>query len=141
MTTRGPISIVFDGDCAFCVRSLRLLQRIDRSGVMQLYDSHNQALIADRFPMLAGADFENAMFAVTSDGRVFRGYFAFKAILRAMPAAWPLRLVCSIPGADILGPRIYAWVARNRRRLGCASDTCELPVTPAAAPRTSARSR
>lgn len=141
MTTREPISIVFDGQCAFCVRSLLLLRRFDRHDVMRAYDSHNAQLIAQTFPMLAGADFENAMFAVTADGRVFRGYFAFKAILSAMPAAWPLRLVCSIPGAGVVGPRLYAWIARNRRRLGCASDACELPAAPAAAPRTSARTR
>ncbi len=117
------------------------MQRLDRGGVMRPYDSHNRGLIAERFPMLAGADFDNAMFAVTADGRVFRGYFAFKALLRAMPAAWPLRLVCSLPGADIVGPRIYAWVARNRRRLGCASDACELPAAPASAPPSRARTR
>jgi len=84
-----PIAIVFDGDCAFCLRSLRALQRLDRQGIMRLHDSHETDEIAARFPMLAGADFDNAMFAVTADGRVFRGYFAFKELLRMLPAGWP----------------------------------------------------
>jgi len=126
-----PIAIVFDGDCGFCTRSLRALQRIDRSGVMRLHDSHESALIASKFPMLRGADFDNAMFAVTADGRVFRGYFAFKELLRKLPAGWPLRLLSALPGADLIGPRIYAWVAGNRHRLGCDSAGCELPAHPA----------
>jgi predicted DCC family thiol-disulfide oxidoreductase YuxK len=124
------MAIVYDGDCAFCTRSLRLLQRLDRHGVMHLYDSHDSEGIAARFPMLAGADVDNAMFAVTADGHVFRGYFSFKRLLRELPAAWPLRLLCTIPGADVIGPRIYAWVARNRQRLGCGSDVCALPPAP-----------
>lgn len=134
-----PIAIVYDGDCAFCTRSLRALQRLDRRGVMHLYESRASQLIAARFPMLAGADFDNAMFAVTSDGRVFRGYFAFKELLRKLPAAWPLLLVCYLPGASVIGPRIYAWVARNRRRLGCGSAVCELPAPPSTSPPNRAR--
>jgi predicted DCC family thiol-disulfide oxidoreductase YuxK len=130
MTTREPIAIVFDGQCAFCLRTLRMLQRLDRHGAMRLYDSHDTGRIATTFPMLAGADFENAMFAVTADGRVCRGYFAVEAVLRALPAAWPLLLLFRIPGVSIIGSRLYALVARNRHRLGCATDACELPAPP-----------
>ncbi len=136
-----PISIVFDGDCAFCTKSLRLLQRLDRHGRMRLYDSHDSAMIASRFPMLANADFDQAMFAVAADGQIFRGYFAFKALIRTLPAAWPLSLAFMIPGASLIGPRVYAWVARNRRRMGCASDVCEMPSPPTPSPRTSGRAR
>jgi len=136
-----PIAIVYDGDCAFCTRSLRALQRLDGRGVMHLYDSHASELIAAKFPMLANADFDNAMFAVTADGSVFRGYFAFKELLRKLPAAWPLLLLCDLPGASVIGPPIYAWVAHNRRRLGCGSEVCELPAPPAPSPRDSPRKR
>ena len=136
-----PIAIVYDGDCAFCTRSLRALQRLGGRGVMHLYDSHASELIAARFPMLADADFDNAMFAVTADGSVFRGYFAFKELLRKLPAAWPLLLLCDLPGAGVIGPWIYAWVARNRTRLGCGSEVCELPAPPSTSPRDTTRTR
>jgi predicted DCC family thiol-disulfide oxidoreductase YuxK len=77
--------------------------------------------------MLEGADFDQAMFAVTAQGKVFRGYFAFKEILRRLPLTWPLLPFFYLPGADAVGPRVYAWVARNRRRLGCTTDACEIP--------------
>ena len=68
-------------------------------------------------------------------GAVFRGYFAFKEILRRLPLTWPLLLLFHLPGADAIGPRVYAWVARNRRRLGCTTETCELPPRSGPTPR------
>jgi predicted DCC family thiol-disulfide oxidoreductase YuxK len=125
------ISIVYDGDCGFCLRSLRVLQRLDVRGAMVLYNSHESDTVGATFPMLAGADFAHAMFAVTQDGRVFRGYFAFKQLMRTLPLAWPLLPLFVLPGTDHIGPRVYAWVARNRNRFGCGSEVCELPARPA----------
>jgi hypothetical protein len=59
---------------------------------------------------------------------VTRGFFAFRRILWESPLMWPLIPLFYFPGAGIVGPRVYAWVARNRRRFGCESDVCELPA-------------
>jgi predicted DCC family thiol-disulfide oxidoreductase YuxK len=79
------------------------------------------------FPELAEADFEHAMFAVAPDRRVTRGFFAFRRILRESPLMWPLLPLFYLPGSSAIGPKVYAWVARNRGKLGCESDVCELP--------------
>jgi len=79
------------------------------------------------FPQLAGADFENAMFAVAPDGSVTRGFFAFRRIAREVPLMWPLLVLLYLPGSGPIGPRVYAWVARNRGRFGCESEVCDLP--------------
>jgi len=114
-----PIDIVFDGHCVFCTRALHMLRRLDVAHVMRQYDSHDTEVIRTRFPMLAGADFENAMFTVVR-GRVYCGYFALKWLLRGIPLAWPLLPLFYVPGSSAIGPRVYAWVARNRRRVGCS---------------------
>ena len=120
------IDLVYDGQCGFCKRSLNLARRLDRSHVMRVHDSHDPG-IKERFPMLATADFDNAMFAVTPSGEVHRGYFAFKRLLRSLPLAWLLLPLFYVPGSSLVGPRVYAWVARNRKKLGCESDVCEVP--------------
>ena len=132
------IAIIYDGECLCCTRALRIFGRIDFSHAMRLYDSHASALVASRFPMLAGADFDQAMFAVTDRGDVYRGYFAFKALVRKVPLAWPLLPLFYLPGTNRIGPRLYAWVARNRRRFGCTTDVC---IPPSAPPGRASRSR
>jgi predicted DCC family thiol-disulfide oxidoreductase YuxK len=120
------VDVVFDGQCGFCTRVLHTLERLDVAHAVRLYDSHDMHVIRTRFPMLAGADFDAAMFAVAG-GRVYRGYFAFERLLREIPLCWPLLLLFKLPGAAVIGPRVYAWIARRRRSFGCGGGTCELP--------------
>ena len=76
---------------------------------------------------LADADFDNAVFTLAPDCSVARGFFAFRRIARELPLMWPLLPLFYLPGSRALGPRVYAWIARHRRRLGCESELCELP--------------
>lgn len=124
-----PIALVYDGQCGFCKRSLDLLRRLDRAHVMRVHDAHAPG-IRDTFPMLATADFENAMFAVTPSGEVYRGYFAFKYLLHSLSLAWPVLPLFYAPGSSLIGPRLYAWVARNRKRFGCETEVCDVPPSP-----------
>ena len=67
------------------------------------------------------------MFAVAPDRSVTRGFFAFRRILWESPLMWLLIPLFYLPGSGVIGPRVYAWVARNRRRFGCESEVCEMP--------------
>ncbi len=108
----GVIDIVYDGQMA-------------RRDVFRLHDANDGEGVRAQFPMLAGADTSLAMFAVTERGEVFRGFFAFRRMLWASPWLVPLLALFYVPGASLLGPRIYAWIARRRRGLGCAA-ACEV---------------
>lgn len=121
------LHIIYDGHCGFCVRSLKLCRALDVRGTMRFHDANATQQVHASFPELASADFENAMFAVAPDRSVTRGFFAFRRIILESPVMWPLIPLFWFPGSSILGPRVYAWVARNRRRFGCESDVCELP--------------
>jgi predicted DCC family thiol-disulfide oxidoreductase YuxK len=121
------LHVIYDGQCGFCVRALRLCRLLDVRRALRFHDATARPEIHARFPELEHADFENAMFAVGPDGRVTRGFFAFRQILWESPLMWPLLLPFYFPGSGWLGPRIYAWVARNRYRFGCASEVCDLP--------------
>ena len=126
------IDIVYDGQCGFCVRALGLVQRLARRSVFRFHDANDGETVLARFPMLAGADTDLAMFAVTEEGRVYRGFFAFRRMLWAGPWLVPLLAIFYAPGASILGPRIYAWIARRRRSLGCAGAECGIAAPPSA---------
>src|SRR5262249_51322319 len=126
-SSRMDLDVVYDGQCRFCASSLRLVRRLAPRDAFRLHDANDQAAIAARFPMLATADTDEAMFVVTARGEVFRGFFAFRRMMWESRRLRLLRPLFSSPGAARLGPIIYAWVARHRRRLGC-STACELPM-------------
>jgi predicted DCC family thiol-disulfide oxidoreductase YuxK len=122
------VSVVYDGRCRFCLRSLTLCMRLARRPVFRLYDANDREAVGARFPMLAGAGFDDAMFVVTDRGEVFRGFFAFRRMMWESPWLYPLLPLFYAPGASLVGPRVYSWVARNRGSFGCAA-ACELPDT------------
>jgi predicted DCC family thiol-disulfide oxidoreductase YuxK len=121
------VDVIYDGQCGFCIRSLRICRALDVRRVLRFHDANARGEVDARFPELAGADFDNAMFVVTASRRVFRGFFAFRRIARAVPLMWPLLGLLYLPGSSWFGPKAYAWVARNRRRFGCESDVCDVP--------------
>ena len=121
------LHVIYDGQCGFCIRSLKVCRALDVRGALQFHDANMRKDIFAAFPELMQADFENAMFAVAPDRSVTRGFFAFRRILCESPLMWPLLPVFYFPGAKWIGPKVYAWVARNRGRMGCATDLCELP--------------
>jgi predicted DCC family thiol-disulfide oxidoreductase YuxK len=126
------LQVIYDGQCSFCVRSLSVLRRLDVLGRMRSYDANDRATLESRFPMLRGADVENAMYVVAENGRVYRGFFAFRRLIWSSPLTWLLIPLFYFPGSAFLGMRIYAWVAENRRRLGCESQVCENPTSSSA---------
>jgi len=128
---RSPtvLNIIYDGHCAFCIRSLKLIKPFDSRKVMRFYDAHQPETFA-RFPELRYADVEDAMYTIAEGERPYRGFFAFRRLTWAGPLLWSLLPIFYFPGASIVGPRVYAWVARNRTRLGCRSEFCDFPNVP-----------
>ena len=127
MNSFKPLNVIYDGHCGFCIRSLNVVRALDTRGVIHFYDAHQPETFA-RFPELRHADVEDAMYTITDGEPLHRGFFAFRRLMWAGPVLWPLLPLFYFPGASLLGPRLYAWVARNRSRLGCRSDFCALPA-------------
>jgi predicted DCC family thiol-disulfide oxidoreductase YuxK len=121
------LDVIYDGRCGFCVRALNVCRALDVRSALRYHDGTARQQVRQVFPELVDADFENAMFVVAPDRRVSRGFFAFRRILWESPPMWLLLPLFYFPGSGVVGPRVYAWVARNRGRFDCESDVCELP--------------
>ena len=117
--------MIFDGNCRFCVRALTFVRRLARRDVLRFHDANRRTAVLSRFPMLADANLDEAMLVVAPSGQVFRGFFAFRRMIRASPWLYPVLILFYAPGASIVGPAVYAWVARRRRQFGCTSS-CDL---------------
>jgi predicted DCC family thiol-disulfide oxidoreductase YuxK len=79
--------------------------------------------VARTHPEISLEDCRREMHVVLPDGSVRRGFFAFREIVWYLPAWWPLLLVCYLPLASVIGPRLYRMVASRRART--ESSTCE----------------
>ena len=123
------LDVIYDGRCGFCLRALRVCRTLDVRSAFRYHDANARQQVHGLFPELTSADFDNAMFVVAPDRRVSRGFFAFRRILWESPLMWPLLPLFYFPGSGLVGPRLYAWVAKNRRSFGCESEVCDLPST------------
>ena len=127
MSLSKTLNIIYDGRCGFCIRALKLVSALDTRKVLRFHDAKQAEALA-RFPILGDADVEDAMYAVTHNELLYHGFFAFRRLIWVGPLLWPFLPLFYFPGASLLGPPIYAWVARNRKRLGCRSDFCAPPT-------------
>ena len=121
------LDVIYDGQCGFCIRSLKVCRALDLGSRLRFHDANLRSQIDRDFPELAHADFENAMFSVTPGRRVDRGFFAFRRVALVTQLMWLALPLLYFPGASWIGPRVYAWVAKNRGRFGCESEVCEMP--------------
>lgn len=127
--TFKTVNIIYDGHCGFCIDSLRIIRALDLYHSFRFYNSHEPETFT-RFPELSGANVDDAMYAVVENEPVSEGFYAFRRLLWNSPLMWILIPVFYFPGASFFGPRVYAWVARNRTSFGCRSDVCDLPSPP-----------
>ncbi|HEY9865591.1 MAG TPA: DCC1-like thiol-disulfide oxidoreductase family protein [Candidatus Obscuribacterales bacterium] len=120
--------ILYDGLCPLCIRSMTVLcyfdwfQRLIYTPVEEQWAS-----IQKTYPDLSLDACLAEMHLILPDGSVRKGFFAFREIIRYLPPLWPLLAILYFPGSDILGPKIYGFVASRRKRLTrCSFDSCSL---------------
>jgi predicted DCC family thiol-disulfide oxidoreductase YuxK len=115
--------LLFDGDCAFCTSSVRVLQRIgpvaeivawQRTDLAELGVSEEKAAAALRW--------------VEVDGALRSGHEAVAAALLSAGRAWRIAgRILLLPGISWAAARTYRLVADNRHRLPGGTLACALP--------------
>ena len=120
-----PLTVVYDGLCPLCTRTMVFLDLLDMSHRLEYVDlERSWPAVTQVAPALTPDAARSAIHVVNTRGDVFRGYFAFKRLSRELPALWLSALALALPGADLLGVRIYDLVARRRSRLSCDTGGC-----------------
>ncbi len=123
MTAPRPV-LVFDGDCAFCSSSARLVAGRLRRSPADFAVEPWQRLDLPALD-LTPEQCEESVRWVGADGR---HEHAEGAIARALLAArwWvrPVGAVILVPGVRQLAGLAYRWVSRNRHRLPGGTPAC-----------------
>ncbi len=143
---RGAVTVIWDGSCGFCAAAKKSVCFFDVDGILVWYSFQSGA---GRELGIADDQAAERMY-VAHDGRIWSGFAAFKKIALWNPvwhlAGWSILAIPAIgplPKAAILaavllffspffapvGEAAYAWVARNRHRLG-GNSTCGIGAPP-----------
>lgn len=124
----SQIDVLYDGSCALCRRTVRLLGPLDVFSALRFKDYRRLDRSADNETHglnLELADLDDSMHTVAR-GRVFRGFSAYRVIAKAVPLFWPLVPFLFLPGIRSLGDLIYAGIARHRARFAGCDAGCAI---------------
>jgi len=125
--------VLFDGQCPLCIRSMIRLKYFDWFDRLAFSDvTQRWSSLAITYPDRTLADYLQEMYVILPNGTEYKGYFAFREILKYVPPLWPLRTLFYLPFASTLGPKIYKFVAARRQRsLRCTVDSCVIEANSA----------
>ena len=116
----------FDGDCAFCSRSVQILARLDKRERISFAPLQGKLSQQHGFTRHADPGGGTMVVLRESDGRVFTHSDGWIELMQALGGGWKIfTLVRFIP--RFLRDAAYRWVARNRYRFMGKSDACALP--------------
>ncbi len=122
-----PARILYDGDCAFCRKSVSILQKLDwlrRFAYVNVRDT-TQPLLEQ--PPILGAPLFDQMHVLTPRGRLYGGYASLRWLAWRMPLLWPVAPFLYLPGVAQLGDALYRWIARHRFKLvPCQHGVCQI---------------
>ncbi|HVT42961.1 MAG TPA: DUF393 domain-containing protein [Thermoanaerobaculia bacterium] len=118
-----PYTVVYDGLCRICTRSVRLLRRWDRGNILEIVPSQTPGVQA-RFPWIPPSAYREALQLIGPRGATWQGAEAAEQLIRILPRGRWIAWIFRIPGVSSIADLIYRWIARNRYALGCG-EHCE----------------
>lgn len=122
-------TVLFDGGCPRCRRSVALIVAADPDHVVAPVDL-TAVDVRSVHPSLTPEACMRAMHLVRADGAVRVGYDALGTIARWLPLYWPAGWLMALPGVAALGRRAYDSLAASRPRdVPCTDEVCSLPET------------
>jgi len=125
---RDRAVLLYDGQCGFCLSSIKRLRVLDLFGWVDPLDFHTQPDLARLNPVLTPERCRSEMVLVEPNGRLSGGFQAFARLTRHLPLLMWLAPLTHLPGADWVGSRVYRWVATHRyflhRNPVCQTNRC-----------------
>lgn len=119
---RPRFTVIYDGDCKVCRRSVEWLRERDREGLLEPVPYQDPG-IPERFPQLPADRFQEALQLIGPGGERREGARAVARILTLLPRWRPLGFLMDVPGIRGVAGWVYRRVAASRRRFGCR-DHC-----------------
>ncbi len=106
--------LIYDGHCGFCQKSVQQLRVMDLFNAVKMVDFQSHPHLEQLHPQLTQEHCASQLHLREPDGTLYGGFVVFKRLCFVMPMLYPLILLFYFPGAGIVGPWVYRWVAKNR---------------------------
>lgn len=123
-TGSAPWTVIYDGECDVCIRSVNTLRDWDRYGRFEMIAYQSEG-VTDRFPDITEREFHESVQLVGPDSGRWEGADAVEKILSLTPRARPISWLFRIPFARPVARVLYRLFSRNRSRFGCG-DHCPI---------------
>ena len=118
--------LFFDGECAFCSKSVRQVVRFDKRGLVSFAPLQGELSREKGFTKYAAEEGGTMVLLRESDGKVFMLSDGLIELSRIFGGWWRIfTLARFIPKP--LRDQVYRCIARNRYRFMGKSDACSLP--------------
>lgn len=141
MATLAKHTVFYDGDCGFCMRSVKIVRVFDWLGRFRYATLQSDEARAAGIPLERNPSEVVFRKAAPAQGRLWGGWRAVKQIWLRMPAFYlaiaatllvhpvvtALLLIGLTPLGNPLGDWLYRLVARNRHRFPASTCSLENP--------------
>ncbi|NJM38641.1 MAG: DUF393 domain-containing protein [Akkermansiaceae bacterium] len=118
--------LFFDGDCAFCSRTVQFVARFDHHARISFTPLQGKLAQENGFQKHLFENGGSMVLVRESDGKIFTHSDSWIELCRALGGLWKIPgMIRFIP--KILRDSVYRWVARNRYYLMGKTDACMLP--------------
>ena len=119
MNTSRRYTVIYDGQCNVCTRSVELLTKWDRNHDLEIIPSQTPG-VREKFPWITPRAYADSIQVVRNqDGKTWQGAAALEELLDVLPKGRLISWLFRIPLVRPLVDKSYGWFARNRYRLGC----------------------
>ncbi len=121
--------VLYDGDCAFCCKSVALLKKLDWLKKLDYVNVRDESQAFLKEPPVAGAPLLEQMHVLSRDGQqLYAGYRAIRWLAWRLPLTWLVAPLLYLPGMTWVGQKTYIWIARNRFKIvPCKHGVCSIP--------------
>jgi len=113
------IEVYYDGNCAFCIKWLSRIKRVDNLNRIHITSSLNQGQIPQEIDQIR---LLTEMGAKDENGEIYYGADAFEQVFARIPVLIPIAILLKVPGVILIARYIYKIIAKNRQQLGCKLD-------------------
>lgn len=109
-TRTAGMEMIYDGDCAFCKRSMAWLLAFDGLRQISVRDYRLKPS-----SVVSNEQLDRALYLTTDDGKTFAGFEAYRYLVLRIPGLWWTIPLFYIPVLSrFVGHPLYNWIATHR---------------------------